>query len=443
MRTLTLVSVYCSLFVVACSGIPATGEVPHEWLDAGQPDVVEPRPEDSGVAPIDSGLDDAAPDAAPPPLAPLTLAPGPATCASGVAPTAYLLTEDATLLTIDPTSLATHALGALACSSTSTPMAFTVSSAGTGFVLYKDESLYQVDLSSLVCSPTPYQTGQLGLGGAFTIAAGAGPSADRLYYGTATTQAALAFSDLETFTLFEAGPVGTPSSPAVVDIKTDPFDRMFALTYDGDLMQLDPSTGAMLGEDHTGFSGLLQGTALLAWEDQLLFFAGGTGNVSRYDIAAKTLTPLGSVSPALVGVSAAPCMAPSAPAGDAGTDGATGGADAGASSEAFAPGQIWIGNYACSGGVTSAALAVDTVSGNSITGRVEVRLGDPATAASYTVTGSYDASTREARFTAGGWVGQGQAATPPVGFDGFVSLGGQELSGNVSTSGCGAFSFER
>jgi hypothetical protein len=428
--------------LMACFGGPNWGPLAPPGDDAGGADVPVSQEASDGGAEAETGSQDVVTSPTFPPIAPVTLAPGPAECAGGAAPQAYLLTDDATLLSFDPSSLSTRVLGTVACSSSTEPLAFTVSASGTAYILYRGGSLFEVNLSTLSCTRASYESGQLGLDVPLAMTVGAGPASDRLYYyGADVETPELTFSDLMTFSVFEVGALGPPNMPALVDLKVDAFDRLFGLANDGSLIQIDPATGAILGEDHTGWNGQGSGSAMLTWGGDLYFFEGGTGNVSRYDLASKTSKPMGSVSVSLVGAGSAPCVGSSASSTDAGTDAggdATNGITQGANP--FTAGQVWIGTYACPNGVTPAALAVDTVSGEAFAGRIDLRLGSPAVAASYEVSGTYNPATREAVLEPGRWIDPMPSSISAVGLDGFVSVAGEELSGTVSASRCGAFS---
>ena len=92
------------------------------------------------------------------------------------------------------------------------------------------------------------------------------------------------------------------------------------------MRQLDPATASVVGEDHTGFDGtnggiLVSGTqALMAYGNDLYFFSGPSGGLSRYDVATKDLRPLGLLDQAVVAAAAVPCVAADANLPDAGVD---------------------------------------------------------------------------------------------------------------------------
>jgi hypothetical protein len=373
----------------------------------------------------------------------------PAACEGGASPSAYLWASDGTLLALDLGSMETRALGVVSCSTTANPWSLTVTTSGTAYVEYDDSSLYQISLSSLICQSTAYQTGQLGFTGYEGITVGAGNTADRLYvYGQRpASSTVLGLSDLSTFRLFQVGTT-TTVGPAVfpVDLKSDAYGRLFALGADGALEQLDPSTGALLGEDHTGFDGAPGRGTLLTYDGQLYFFAGQDGAVTRYDVAGKGLFPLGQVNQMIVDVSATPCLSAAAmppPDADAGDDG---GDDGGTASPAnpFSAGDAWMGTYVCSQGLTDLALVVESIDGNSVTARFDFDMFGSAIQGSYELTGTFDPTTREAQFTPGSWVSQPSlTSVAAVGMDGYVDLSGQTYAGNITGMDCGAFSVTR
>jgi hypothetical protein len=348
--------------------------------------------------------------------------------------------QDGTIFTLDPVSLDMHALGVPSCPvSAGWPMSMTVAPSGPAYFLYSDSNLYEVDLTTLACTQTSFAGGATGSTQPQSITLGAGTSSDRLFLYGANPAPALAVSDLSSFVPFPLGAVSpAPSSPAA-DVTMDAWGRMFALAIDGTLLQLDPATGAVLGEDATGFDGsggAIQvggALALMAYGDQLYFFAGPSGSLSSYDVASKTLRPLGAVNQTVVGASAPACVGADADAG----------ADAGAGAIPFSPGDVWIGTYVCPQGLTDLALAVDSIDGNAIHARFDFDWVDGNASGSFALDGTFDPVTREATFTAGPWVSQPGSTWETVGLDGYVDLSGTRLAGNVTHAGCGAFSVQR
>jgi hypothetical protein len=184
--------------------------------------------------------------------------------------------------------------------------------------------IYKVDLTTLVCTPTPFVPGQLGLNGDFSIAVSRNAGTEKLFvYGepgpidvTPTmpfpnTPPILAQSDLSTFVLSEVGAV-VPEPPLdsyPLDMQGDPLGNLFGLSDDGLLVEIDSATGAAIGKADTGFAA--DGDwAVMSYENQVYLFSGnGTeSQVARYDIATQTLDIVGTIGISVVGASAVPCL---------------------------------------------------------------------------------------------------------------------------------------
>ena len=86
---------------------------------------------------------------------------------------------------------------------------------------------------------------------------------------------------------------------------------------------------------------------------------------------------------------------------------------------------------------------IDAVAGNAIQARFDFQNVGGSENGSYVLSGTFDPDTREATFTPGAWVWQPGASWTPVGLDGYVDLGGRQLSGSVTFDGCGSFLVQR
>jgi hypothetical protein len=284
----------------------------------------EPTPSsgDSGPVPIDAA------DVAPPPdhaihddeSAPIDVNVPPDSglkCADGATDThAYLVSETGTFYEYDPASLQARPLGSLACPDPNGSQPFTMTvTEGNAYVIYQDSLLYKVDLATLACSATAFNPGAVGLQGNFGIASAYEGATEWLYlYGCVnsgpTCVPTLARADLTTYAVELVGAVA-PLPPTMifpVDMKADGYGRLFAIDYPGNLIQIDRTTGTVVGYDATGFTLSPSAEALLAWNGLLYIFGGRTGTVAQYDLVAHKLIPLGQVNDAIVGAGAAPCV---------------------------------------------------------------------------------------------------------------------------------------
>jgi hypothetical protein len=372
-----------------------------------------------------------------PPLDATPAASAPSICAGGAPPKAYLLAADTTVFEFDPSTLSLHSLGVLECAANGKPWTFSVSQDGSAYVMFEDWNIYRVDLSTMQCSMTAYVPGQLGFTGQEAIALA--PAEKRMYVFGNDGAPMLAVADVKDFLLFPLG-AGQPAAPFPVDMKVDAYNRIYGLGDTGVLTQFDPSTGDVIGQDLTGFDGTTGGWALMAYEDSLYFFGGDYGGVTRYDVATKTLTPIGQVNQTIVGASAVPCT--SAPSSvDGGPNGAP---DAGAApANPFSPGDSWIGNYVCQQGLTNLALVIESVNGDAVNARFDFNWVQGSATGSFELTGMFDPATGHAVFTPGAWVSQPGTNWETVGLDGFVNQSGDAFAGGISHTGCGAFAVQR
>jgi hypothetical protein len=222
--------------------------------------------------------------------------------------TAFLLGQDNTLSTYDPETRATKNLGPLQCPSISTPWTLTAASSGLLYVVYEDWNIYEIDpRTPQKCKQTAYNPAFLDVGTKIGITAMPG---DALYiYGVEQkTIPILARGDLQTFRMSKVGEVTPPPPSYPIDIRANAFGRMFGLSKHGLFVELDPRTAKVVAQNQTTFTAKLGSWALLTWNDDFYFFAGE--QVSKYDVASNTVTPLGPVAGGtfVFGASAAPCI---------------------------------------------------------------------------------------------------------------------------------------
>jgi hypothetical protein len=296
---------------------------PPPKMDSGAPDTFFGPPQDAG---FDGGFDaiddfgfDTSFDATPdvdfgdtfvPPIDGAT-PDGSIFCADGGGvTTAYLWAASGLLYTFDPPTLTATPLGMVNCPSNNSPWTLSVSRAGFGYMIYEDWNIYQVDLSTLNCSTTPYVPFQLGFTGEEAIAVSRGTATERLFvYGVDSNQTpTLAVTDLTSFVLSPVGAI-TPNPMAFpLDMQGDAFGRLFALSESGQLLDIASGSGSLLGEDQTAFDDADGGWAIMTWNDELFFFGGSQGTIYQYDLTTKQLTMVGQVNDSIVGASAAACI---------------------------------------------------------------------------------------------------------------------------------------
>ncbi len=289
------------------AALPACGS--RTALDVGQPRDASPAVD--SPAPRPDAAADAADAPAPLPDATADVEPTPdaaTQCPDGGSPVAYLIDGSGTFFTFDPVGPTTTLVGRPSCPDAAPVWDFTISREGTAYVTYEDWRIFQVDLRTLTCAPTPYRSGQLGVT-AFTatvVPTAAGEA--MLYYANPGPAGApvLARSDLTSFALTEIGPVVPElgAGNATYDIRGDALGHLYGLSSGGVFLDLDPSTAALLSATPTTFRG--SSWALLTYEQQVFFFGGAS--VYSYDLAARTASFLRDLPVSAVGASAAPCL---------------------------------------------------------------------------------------------------------------------------------------
>jgi hypothetical protein len=196
-----------------------------------------------------AGLDSDA-SAEPPTDAP-DLADSEGDCASsGLENASYLLDGAGVLYRYDPQTHRHHALGVPDCGNDNIAWTMTASRENA-YILYTDWTLYAVDLTTLACNQTPFQSGQLGIDFEFGIAVASVAGEEKLFvYGRPDDEGPpiLAVSDLESFTLTEVGEISPapPSSSYPVNLTADAHGNVFAFSPDGRLQHIDSGTAAVL-----------------------------------------------------------------------------------------------------------------------------------------------------------------------------------------------------
>jgi len=218
--------------------------------------------------------------------------------------------------TFDPATLTLSPIGQLICPAQGQPMSMTVAASGHAYVAYTDGKIYRVDLATLDCSGTSFTPGQLSLS-LLSIALAANGNDERLFvYGERAGSPVLARSDLVTFTLTEIGSVTPPPVERAQVMQGDADGRLFAMSMNGLLSAIDPSSGAVTRR--TGAIFRLAPWALLLYRGQTFYFGYHYGSgppgyalrtrVFRYEADTQTLSSLFFIDDPIVAASAAPCI---------------------------------------------------------------------------------------------------------------------------------------
>ncbi|HEY1691746.1 MAG TPA: hypothetical protein VGG39_06275 [Polyangiaceae bacterium] len=254
----------------------------------------------SPIAPADGGVTDAG---IPGVDAPFDAAPA---CEAGTIEVAYVLDGEENLYRYDPQTGQAILLGPLSCGDGNVAWTMTATR-DHAYVVYTDWTIYVVDLATLVCTPTAFQAGQLGLEDEFGVAAVPGPSGDRIfYYGTPSDVGApiLAVSDTQSFELTEVGSI-QPPPPAQggfpVNLTSDGNGHLYAYSPLGLVQEIDEGTGNVLQSVDTRVTStatwatIAYGSTLYLWADTEVF---------GYDLGSRRRTSDFEVGIDAIGASA-------------------------------------------------------------------------------------------------------------------------------------------
>lgn len=258
-------------------------------------------PSDGGLPPVD-----------PNPEGP----PDVAGCTSGTP--AYALSYSGELFGFDPSSpFFITSIGVPKCPITLDvkPLAIAVTRGRVAYVMYSDRKLYRIDTTTLDCEPTGYASQAGGNDGDFAVVRVDG--AERLFEldfpPGPTAQATLVRADLSTFATTRVGPI-TPLSDKYFYglMQSDAYNRLFAVSNAGLMLQIDPRTGAVVAADQVrGFSAP-GGVAPLVLGRTLYLFEGDTAitRVWRWDLATQVATKLVTLGSVGIACAAAPPCTP-------------------------------------------------------------------------------------------------------------------------------------
>jgi len=205
--------------------------------------------------------------------------------------TSYLLDQVGVLYRYDPEAARATPLGTPSCGDSNLPWTMTASRENA-YIVYTDWTMYAVDLKTLVCSPTSFRSGQLGLDVDFGVAVSGSGAAERMFvYGVPTggDNPILAVSDLSSFVLTKVGDV-LPVPPAATDpinLTADAVGNLYAFSPRGLLLQIDSATGAVLQSLETGVTSLSTWAQATHGSEDFLFVES---RAVGYDLADRRRT---------------------------------------------------------------------------------------------------------------------------------------------------------
>ncbi|MBU1537713.1 putative metal-binding motif-containing protein [Myxococcota bacterium] len=195
----------------------------------------------------------------------------------------YVIDRDTKdLYRFDPATLDFSLVGTLDCGGTNTPGSMGVTRGGLAYVLFSDETLYEVDTDTAACSATSYSDAATGFGafGMGFSSDSAGSSEETLFVANASTLGAL---DTDAWTIANRGAM---SSQAEVT-GTGDGELWAILPLEARMVRLNKTTGEELeSHDLTGFPDLgnIDTFAFAHWGGSLWVFIREYGMGSTTDV---------------------------------------------------------------------------------------------------------------------------------------------------------------
>jgi len=231
----------------------------------------------------------------------------------GLLAVAYVLGDDGVIYRYDPVKATYTALGSPDCANSNVQWTMTAS-LDHAYIVYTDWTIYAVDVTTLECSPTAFQSGQLGLDFEFGVAvAGSGASETLYVYGVpdGAENPILAKCDTSSFVLTKVGDiVPIPSSDSFpLNLSADSMGRLYGFSQNGLLQQIDSATGIVITSFQTGietstWAGLTYGPDLFLFAGTELY--GFDANLQPISSVDGGVSPVGAGSAVLCNPSATP-----------------------------------------------------------------------------------------------------------------------------------------
>ncbi len=276
-------------------------------------------PEDASTdtfRPHDAGRDVSLPDAIPPIDSRPTVDVQRNDCPDADATLVYVIGDDNRLYSFYPPTLSFVPIGKIACPSGSGPYSMAVDRKGKAYVVFTDGNLFRVSTATAACDATSFRADQLGF---HTFGMGfvsnTGGSAETLFVAEGTgglgapPSKGVAQVDTTTFRLNFVGPFSPSESR--VELTGTGDGRLFGfspLTGGSKLIEIDKTTGNVLGSDPVGAGSGDDAFAFAFWGGDFWIFTGRTSTgVYRYRPSDKTTTLMKTAPSLIVGAGVSTC----------------------------------------------------------------------------------------------------------------------------------------
>jgi hypothetical protein len=219
-------------------------------------------------------------------------------CKKVPSPPLFVVTDANRLFRFDPPSATFELVGALPCSTPSSPETMAVSYDGTAFVTYEDGSMFEVTPDAATCTQTAFADGSNNARFGSCFAKTPGFPGETLYLLDSQSDlpnGALVAVDTQSFAVTTVGGIsiniGNGELTGTGDGRLFAFTQSFMGTGTG-LAELDPNDGTVLSAKPLDVP-ITGGWAFAFWGGSFYFFTGAMPNgstVARLD-PDGTLTP--------------------------------------------------------------------------------------------------------------------------------------------------------
>jgi hypothetical protein len=218
-----------------------------------------------------------------------------------------------------PPTLAFTLIGEILCPSSSMPFSMAVDRTGTGYSVFEDGTLYQVDMATAACVSTPFVTGQDGFSTfGMGFVADTNDTAETLFVagdllsGSSRAQSmGLASINTMSFGLSFVGPF-TPSIPGA-ELTGTADGRLFAFYTNtvgtgSNIVEVDKTTGDIIAMNALQVGNPDDAFAFAFWGGAFYVFSGNpTTIVTKFDPSDDSETQVASMTNTVVGAGVSTC----------------------------------------------------------------------------------------------------------------------------------------
>jgi len=232
----------------------------------------------------------------------------------------YVLTAENQIFSFYPPTLVFTLVGTVDCPTSATPWSMAVDRTGVAYSVFADGNLFQLDTATAACVPTTFVPGQMGfLTFGMGFVADTNDTGETLFVaedsfsgGTKQLSAGLGSIDTTSFALRFVGPFNPAAAGPELTGTAD--GRLFgfytnAAGSGSHIIEIDKNTGNLLADNALQVGGPDDGYAFAFWGGDfwVFTFSGGPTQITEFDPATQTETPMGTMVEGVVGAGVSTC----------------------------------------------------------------------------------------------------------------------------------------